>query len=130
MDILIAGGAGFIGSHLSKYLLKEGDSITIVDDLSSGRLSNIEKIRDGVKFTRSDISNFNTKGNFDVIVNLASRASWVEWETYPVEVALSNSTGNNNPIKLALHCDANYIFVSTSEVYGTRLMDKSPGIYN
>ncbi len=116
--IIVAGGAGFLGSHLAEALLKKGYDITIVDDLSSGLESNISGIANEVEFIKSDIADFKYTEHFDVLVNLASRASRVEWETYPVEVALSNSLGNNNLIKLALNNKALYVYASSSEVYG------------
>ena len=96
--VVVAGGAGFIGSHLSEKLLADGYEVTIVDDLSSGLERNISQIRNQVKFIKCDIAEFKSQEEFDIMINLASRASRVEWETYPVEVALSNSSGNNNLI--------------------------------
>ena len=116
--VIIAGGAGFLGSHLAEVLLKEGHKVTIVDDLSSGMESNVSAIINDIEFIKSDISGFDYSEHFDVLVNLASRASRVEWETYPVEVALSNSLGNNNLIRLALRNKALYIYASSSEIYG------------
>lgn len=116
--VIIAGGAGFLGSHLAEILLKDGYDITVVDDLSSGLESNILTIMNNIQFIKSNIADFEYSDRFDVLINLASRASRVEWETYPVEVALSNSLGNNNLIKLALRNKALYIYASSSEVYG------------
>lgn len=116
--IIIAGGAGFLGSHLAEALLKEGHKVTIVDDLSSGMESNVSSIINDIEFIKSDISDFDYSEHFDILVNLASRASRVEWETYPVEVALTNSLGNNNLIRLALRNKALYVYASSSEIYG------------
>lgn len=116
--VIIAGGAGFLGSHLAEILLRDGYDVTVVDDLSSGLESNILTIMDNIQFIKSNIADFEYSDSFDVLINLASRASRVEWETYPVEVALSNSLGNNNLIKLALRNKALYIYASSSEVYG------------
>ncbi|QRF74998.1 dTDP-glucose 4,6-dehydratase [Thermoplasmatales archaeon] len=127
--ILIAGGAGFIGSHLTESLLDKGYNITVVDDLSSGLEKNLSKVRSKIKFVRSDISEFKSKEHYDVVVNLASRASRVEWETLPVEVALTNSIGNNNLIKLALREKSLYIYASSSEVYGDPDVVPTPETY-
>lgn len=116
--VVIAGGAGFLGSHLAEALLKEGYEVTVVDDLSSGLISNISSIINDIEFIKSDISDLDYSEHFELLVNLASRASRVEWETYPVEVALSNSLGNNNLIKLALKNKALFIYASSSEIYG------------
>jgi UDP-glucuronate decarboxylase len=116
--VVIAGGAGFLGSHLAETLLKEGYDVIVVDDLSSGLESNLSNIIKNIEFIKSGIADFDYSEHFDVLVNLASRASRVEWETYPVEVALSNSLGNNNLIKHALKNKALYIYASSSEIYG------------
>ena len=128
-NILIAGGAGFLGSHLTDLLIKNGYSITIVDDLSSGRESNLAGVMPDIEFVRKDISVFDSPKKFDVIINLASRASRVEWETFPVEVALSNSIGNNNLIKLALKNKALYVYASSSEIYGNAEVVPTPETY-
>ena len=128
-NILIAGGAGFLGSHLAELLIKNGYSITIVDDLSSGRESNLAGVMPDIEFVRKDISVFDSPKKFDVIINLASRASRVEWETFPVEVALSNSIGNNNLIKLALKNKALYVYASSSEIYGNAEVVPTPETY-
>jgi UDP-glucuronate decarboxylase len=127
--VLVAGGAGFLGSHLTERLLKEGYDLTVVDDLSSGQESNLSSIIERIEFIRSDISNLDYTKPFDILINLASRASRVEWETYPVEVALSNSLGNNNLIKLALKHKALYIYASSSEVYGNADVVPTPETY-
>ena len=127
--VLVAGGAGFLGSHLTERLLKEGYDLAVVDDLSSGQESNLSSIIERIEFIRSDISNLDYTKPFDILINLASRASRVEWETYPVEVALSNSLGNNNLIKLALKHKALYIYASSSEVYGNADVVPTPETY-
>ena len=129
MRVLVAGGAGFIGSHLAERLVLRGDYVVVLDDLSSGQISNLSKIAKRITFVNSEISRFDTLESFDVIVNLASRASRKEWENYPVEVALTNSIGNNNLIKLALKMNARYIFASTSEVYGNPEVVPTPETY-
>ena len=127
--VLIAGGAGFIGSHLTERLLKDGYEVIVVDDLSSGLESNLSQVFDQIELIKSDISYLDHLKHFDILINLASRASRVEWETYPVEVALSNSVGNNNLIKLALRNKALYIYASSSEVYGNPDLVPTPETY-
>ena len=127
--VIVAGGAGFIGSHLVERLLKDGFEVTVVDNLSSGRESNISGVRMKIEFVKSDISDFDYSERFDAIINLASRASRIEWEKYPVEVALSNSVGSNNLIKLALKYRALYVYASSSEVYGSASVVPTPETY-
>lgn len=129
MNIIVAGGAGFLGSHLSEKLVEEGNDVTVVDDLSSGLEKNLSNIRERIQFIKSDIADFDSDDKFDIIFNLASNASRVEWETRPVEVALSNSSGNNNLIKLALKNRALYVYASSSEVYGNPDVIPTPETY-
>ena len=129
MKIIVAGGAGFLGSHLSEKLVEEGNDVTVVDDLSSGLERNLSNIRERIQFIKSDIADFDSDDKFDIIFNLASNASRVEWETRPVEVALSNSLGNNNLIKLALKNKALYVYASSSEVYGNPDVIPTPETY-
>ena len=129
MNIIVAGGAGFLGSHLSEKLVEEGNDVTVVDDLSSGLERNLSNIRERIQFIKSDIADFDSDDKFDIIFNLASNASRVEWETRPVEVALSNSSGNNNLIKLALKNRALYVYASSSEVYGNPDVIPTPETY-
>ncbi len=127
--ILIAGGSGFIGSFLTEYMLEKGYEITVVDDLSSGQESNLSNVRSSIEFVKSDISEFLSQKHFDIIVNLASRASRVEWETLPVEVALTNSRGNDNLIRLALRDKSLYVYASSSEIYGDPDIVPTPESY-
>ena len=127
--VLLAGGAGFLGSHLSELLVADGYAVTIVDNLSSGRYSNIENISDKISFIESDIIDLDYGKETDYVLNLASRASRKEWENYPVEVALTNSEGSNNLIKLALKNKARYLFASSSEVYGNPEVMPTPEDY-
>ncbi len=118
MRALIAGGSGFLGSFLAEGLVRKGWEIHILDNLSSGLLENLDSIKERIRFIKGDVISFNTEEKFDYIINFASNASRVEWEKYPVEVALSNSIGSKNLIEIALHSDATYVYASSSEVYG------------
>ena len=118
MRALIAGGSGFLGSFLAEGLVRKGWEIHILDNLSSGLLENLDSIKERIHFIKEDVISFNTEEKFDYIINFASNASRVEWEKYPVEVALSNSIGSKNLIEIALHSDATYVYASSSEVYG------------
>lgn len=125
--VLIAGGAGFLGSYLAEKLIKNY-RIVIVDNLSSGLMDNLKNIS-GIEFIRDNIESFSYDNKIDIIVDLASRASRVEWETYPVEVALSNSMGTNNLIQLSLKNNALFIYASSSEVYGNPDLFPTPESY-
>lgn len=126
--VLIAGGAGFLGSYLTDKLA-ESYEVIVVDNLSSGLESNIKDAIKKIEFIKSDIETFKYEKKLDIIIDLASRASRVEWETYPVEVALSNSMGTNNLIKLAIKNAALFIYASSSEVYGNPDVFPTPESY-
>jgi UDP-glucuronate decarboxylase len=116
--VLVAGGCGFVGSHLVEVLVSRGLDVTVVDNLTSGQMQNLAGIESRVKLVRADISELPSLDPFDTIINLASRASRPEWEKYPIQVCLANSLGQNNLLRLAVTSRARYLFTSTSEVYG------------
>jgi nucleoside-diphosphate-sugar epimerase len=120
---LVAGGAGFIGSHLVKKLLKDY-KVICVDNLSSGEKKNIEDII-GVpnfKFIEHDIRNLlEPEEPIDYIFHLASRASPKDFDKYPIEISITNSLGTYNLLKLAMKKKARFLFASSSEVYGDPL---------
>lgn len=130
MNIIITGGAGFIGSHLCEYLVNSGKNVICVDNLGSGKKENIKQLEQKKNFTfiQFDVTedleklehSIKTKGitKIDQIYHLASRASPIDYQTYPVETALANSLGLNNMIKLAMKHNATILFSSTSEAYG------------
>lgn len=130
MRILIAGGAGFLGSHLADALVAENNDVIIVDNLSSGLLENLNNVKKEIKFIKADVTeNIDIKEKLDLVINMASNASRVEWETHPVAVALANSLGSNNLIKLAISKKARYIYASTSEIYGNPEIVPTPETY-
>jgi nucleoside-diphosphate-sugar epimerase len=122
MKILVTGGAGFIGSHLCEALLLRGDSVICIDNLGSGSIDNIQHL---LKSKRFKFIKHNVieplqliEGKLDEIYHLASRASPIDYQEYPVETALSNSIGTDLMAKLALAKNARILFTSTSEAYG------------
>lgn len=127
--VLVAGGCGFLGSYLVESLVAAGDRVTVVDNLSSGQLSNIVGLGKRVLFVKANVEELPKLGRFDVVVNLASRASRVEWEKYPLEVCTTNSVGQNNLLQLASQNGARYVFTSTSEVYGSPERVPTPETY-
>lgn len=119
--ILVAGGAGFLGSHLIEALLEKGESLVCVDNLLTGRLSNIKSFKNKPNFTfiEHDITQpLELNDKFDYIINLACPASPVDYRKHPVETLMANSRGVKNLLDLALRNKARFIQTSTSEVYG------------
>jgi Nucleoside-diphosphate-sugar epimerases len=118
LNILITGGAGFIGSHLAERLASEGHSVICLDNLSSGDTRNLDGVGGGrIRFVRHDVVQ---PFDFDVewIFHLASMASPAAFERHALEIALTNSLGTLNALRLAEKRGARILVASTSEVYG------------
>jgi dTDP-glucose 4,6-dehydratase len=121
MRIVITGGAGFLGSHLSEALLNRGDSVVCLDDLSTGQLGNIEPFLDNPRFefVEVDVSEkIPVSGSVDAIAHLASAASPPDYHRMPLETLAVGSRGTENALKLALAQGARFVLASTSEIYG------------
>lgn len=121
---LVAGGAGFIGSHLCERLLKENRQVICLDNLYSGRLENVKTLENNPRFTfvNFDVSlplNFTEK--IDEIYNLASPASPIHYQKDPIFTASTNFNGTKNLLDLAFKNQARFLQASTSEVYGDPL---------
>ncbi|MGY4858833.1 UDP-glucuronic acid decarboxylase family protein [Cryobacterium sp. AP23] len=125
MRVVITGGAGFLGSHLSEALLDRGDSVVCVDDLSTGQLSNIEPflVNPRFSFLEADVSNpLPLTGPVDAIAHLASAASPPDYHRMPLETLAAGSRGTENALKVALEHGARFVLASTSEIYGDPLV--------
>ena len=120
-NILISGGAGFIGSHLSKKLIEEGNRIFCLDNLYTGNLININQIIDdpNFKFIKHDIGvKFEADFKIDEIYNLACPASPDHYQAKPIKTIETCINGSFNMLELAKKHDAKILHASTSEVYG------------
>ncbi|MBN1445630.1 MAG: SDR family oxidoreductase [Candidatus Omnitrophica bacterium] len=125
--VLIAGGAGFIGSHLCDYYVSKGNRVVCLDNLATGAKANIEHLISSSSFTfvNADVvrlKEISLDGDFDMVFNLASPASPPDYFRLPVETLRVNSLGTENLLELARRCDAKFLFASTSEVYGDPLI--------
>ena len=123
MKILITGGAGFIGSHLTEYLLGQNHEVTIIDNLLTGQKENIEKFlsNPALTFIEQDIvtADFSTLPAFDRVFHLASPASPVHYQNHPVETLRTNAEGTYNVLEHLRKAGAGrFVLASTSEVYG------------
>ena len=122
MRALVAGGAGFIGSHLCDALLTCGWKVTCVDNLLTGRLDNLADCnnRFGFEFIESNVADAPDVA-VDLVLHFASPASPVHYARHPVETMMANSAGTLRLLQLAERNNARFIFASTSEVYGDPL---------
>lgn len=119
---VVAGGAGFVGSHLCDRLLIEGYNVFCIDNLSSGRIANIEHLVQSAKFqfVEHDVTEeIHLPGSVDVVYNLASAASPRDYFRYPIETLLAGANGTLHTVKFAHIKNARYVLSSTSEVYGS-----------
>mgnify|MGYP006275894979 CR=1 FL=1 len=136
MRVLLAGGAGFIGSHLSDLLLNRGDEVVAIDNLSTGRSRNIDHLvpHPGFSFVHADITQpLPTDGpcanSFDAVLDLASPASPNDFATMPLEILDVGSTGTRHLLERARRDRARFLLASTSEVYGDPLVHPQPETY-
>ena len=121
---LVTGAAGFIGSHLSEYLLDRGFSVIGMDNLATGDIANIERLtgRDFV-FVKHDVTNYVTiDGPLDYIFHFASPASPIDYLKLPIQTLKVGSLGTHNCLGLAKAKGARFLIASTSEVYGDPLV--------
>jgi UDP-glucuronate decarboxylase len=129
--VLVTGGAGFIGSWLCDVLVSLNAEVTCVDDLSTGRMKNIDHLANNSKFklVKCDACAFQSKGKFDFILHLAGHASPEEYQVHPIETLQASSVGSANMAELARKNDATVLFASTSEVYGNAEVVPTPESY-
>lgn len=121
MRVLITGGGGFIGSHLSDKLLEEGHEVVAVDNFCSSKKENVKHLKDEKKFTlieKDILTHLNIKGEIDYILHFASRASPKDYQENPIHTLRTNTEGTLKMLKLADRHDAKFMYASTSEVYG------------
>ena len=124
MRYLITGGAGFIGSHLAEYLIKQGHHVHIIDNLSTGSLENVQHLINSPQFesTVADVLDYHTLEQLvarcDQIFHLAAAVGVRLIMDEPVETILTNVRGTENVLKLASYYRKKVLIASTSEVYG------------
>jgi len=121
---LVAGGAGFIGSHLCEYLLGQGYRVYAIDSLVTGRRINIEHLLANPNFSWIEhdiVAPLYMNVPCDEIYNLASPASPVDFEKIPIFILKTAAIGHMNLLNWAKMNKARILFASTSEVYGDPL---------
>jgi len=130
--IVVAGGAGFLGTHLCRALLERGDEVVSVDNLVTGSRRNVGEFLDrpGFSFVQVDvIDGVAVDGAVDAVMNLASPASPADFEVLPIKILEVGSRGTQHLIELAMTKGARFFQASTSEVYGDPTVHPQPESY-
>lgn len=132
MNILIAGGAGFLGSHLCDFFVSKNHKVIAVDNLITGKRENIKHLikNKNFKFIKADITKkLKISDKLDAILNFASPASPRDYIEYPLETLQVGSIGTLNLLELAKQKKAKFLFASTSEIYGDPKVNPQPEEY-
>lgn len=130
--VVVAGGAGFLGSHLCDRLLARGDEVVAVDNLVTGDTANIAHLLDRPDFTfvEADIAEgLSVDGPVTAVLNFASPASPKDYLGLPIETLVTGSLGTQRTLELAEAKGARFLMASTSEVYGDPLVHPQPESY-
>jgi dTDP-glucose 4,6-dehydratase len=125
MRVVVAGGGGFLGSHLCDALIARGDTVVCVDNFVTGRPDNVGHLDGHERFelVKHDVTEpLSIGGGIDAVMNLASPASPKDYLALPLETLDVGSTGTRNLLELARTHDATFFMASTSEVYGDPLV--------
>jgi UDP-glucose 4-epimerase len=129
MRILVTGGAGFIGSHLSERLVKDGHNVTVVDDFSTGRASNLSHLSGLENFSFAQGSILDTETlrplirKVDYVFHLAAAVGVFNIVNNPLASLLTNIRGTENVLEAAFSSNTPVFLTSSSEVYGKNVSD-------
>jgi dTDP-glucose 4,6-dehydratase len=128
---IVTGGAGFLGSHMSDYLLERGHRVICVDNLDTGSLQNIEHIRsEAFEFVQHDLTEpLFVDRRVDFVYHLASPASPIDYLRLPLHTLKVGSYGTHHALGLAKRHRARFLLASTSEVYGDPQVHPQPESY-
>lgn len=125
MRIVVTGGAGFIGSHLCRYLLDKGHSVICIDNLSTGSAENLPSASEDKKFRfiRHNVTqSIYLEGEVDCVLDMASPASPMDYHRLPIQTLKAGALGTLTTLGLAKLKKARFLLASTSEVYGDPLV--------
>jgi len=132
MRVVITGGAGFLGSHLSDLFIKKGHSVVAIDNLLTGDLKNIGHLFGSQKFEfiKHDVTNYVfVPGPVDAVLHFASPASPQDYLEYPIPTLKVGALGTHKALGLAKEKKARFLLASTSEVYGDPTVNPQPESY-
>jgi nucleoside-diphosphate-sugar epimerase len=129
MRVLVAGGAGFVGSHLVEQLIASGDEVVVLDNMSTGSPENLSHLPERkLSLVRADVTE-PPNGPFDRVYHLASPASPEAYGRHQVATLMANSEGTKRLLDVAMASGARFLLASTSEVYGDPLVHPQPETY-
>ena len=132
MNIVITGGAGFIGTHLVEKFLEKSHNVIVVDNLLTGLKANLDKFTKSKNFSFIDLdvqNHIQIDGEVDYVLHLASAASPKAYTDNPINTLKAGSIGTINTLGLAKAKHAKYLLTSTSEVYGDPEISPQPESY-
>ena len=132
LNVLITGGAGFVGSHLIERFISKQYNVTVIDNLLTGSKKNVEPFIENDKFTfiYFDVQHhIEISQDLDYVLHLASAASPKAYTQHPINTLKAGSIGTINTLGLAKAKGAKYLLTSTSEVYGDPQISPQPETY-
>ena len=132
MNIVITGGAGFIGTHLVEKFLEKSHNVIVVDNLLTGLKANLDNFNKSKNFSFIDLdvqNHIQIDGEVDYVLHLASAASPKAYTDNPINTLKAGSIGTINTLGLAKAKHAKYLLTSTSEVYGDPEISPQPESY-
>ena len=122
MKYVVTGGAGFIGSHLTEKLIKQGDVVTVLDNLNTGKIENLKSVSKKINFVQNDIRDFEVlrslMENVDGVFHQAAMASIQDSFRIPEKFHDVNVNGTENIFKIAKEFGIKVVYASSSSVYG------------
>ena len=122
MKYVVTGGAGFIGSHITKKLVECGDTVTVVDNMNTGKEENLESVKDKINFVRGDILDIDLLDGItkdaDGVFHHAALASVQDSFDEPDKYHNVNVNGTENILKLSKKHGFKVVYASSSSVYG------------
>ena len=122
MKYVVTGGAGFIGSHLTEKLIKQGDVVTVLDNLNTGKIENLKSVSKKINFVQNDIRDFEVlrslMENVDGVFHQAAMASVQDSFRIPEKFHDVNVNGTENIFKIAKEFGIKVVYASSSSVYG------------
>ena len=122
MKYVVTGGAGFIGSHITKKLVEEGHNVVVIDNLNTGKEENLESIKEKIEFVKGSILDIKLLDrlteNVDGVFHQAALASVQDSFLKPEEYHNVNVIGTENILKLAIKNNFKVVYASSSSIYG------------